>query len=611
MAGRAATKRSTTDLRDARAALYCRVSRDDSERAKSPKDQEAIGRVWVRRVGAQLAERHVYRDNDRSASQYATKQRESFIRLRGAIADDELDVVWFWDQSRQARDTEVFAQLAKLCQRHGVLWAFGDRVLDPDNPADMLSAGIEAVVSQHASEVTRRNVKRGKRSSADEGLPAGRVPYGYRRVYDPISRAWLRDEPDPGDGEAGSAPAAVVREIFERIAAGDSITGIRHDLNDRGIRTRGDKHQPEGYPWDNPKIRYIATNPTYIAQRVWHIDDHYPTAKSGNRSKAVLEGVAAAWPPLVDEELFYKVDRIVNDPKRRTTRMGPRIGRYLLSALACCGECGGKLVRRQMPANNRRTRLVDGYACRDRQCVGVSVEALDRLVETELVAWLSDPATVDDLARARGENSSTDADQARADSERARADLRQLEADLEAGEVSPRAYTIAERRLLGLISDAERRLAELAALPTVLVELVGPQAAAGWAALTLDAKRLVIGTVADIRVRRVGRGYKVPISERVEWDWLIGDGNGHGCQPTLPDSTGDLFADRILAALDDAGPAGLTRTAIRKVLATGVGTARFDAALQVLANTGRAVRTTRAVEGRRGRTAEVWTVTGP
>jgi DNA invertase Pin-like site-specific DNA recombinase len=591
--------------------LYCRVSLDQDGTEKSVNDQEIEGRAWVRQEGALLEERHVYRDSDRSASRFATKQRESFNRLLDDIDNGELDAVWFWELSRQQRRLDVFAKLRDLCRERGVMWVIRDRVYDPSSYADMMAAGVLSLVAENESELTSQRVQRGKHSSAHRGRPAGKVPYGYRRIWNPETGKWERDEPLLYDGNGhpvDDSPAAVVREIYDRIAAGESLTKIRQDLNDRGIRSA------RGYPWDNYKIRYIALSPTYLGHRVYRVDEHY-TSRSGDRSKAVLPGVEAQWPPLVDPETYWTVHRILTDPKRRTTRLGPRTGQHLLTALGRCAECGGKFVRRRAPANHKRTEHTWIYSCRDRNCVGISVVALDEYVEKVVVAWLSDPAVAADLTQ-NADNSAA-AKQARADAERSRSDLQQLHADVERGLVSPTIATHAERGLVAVIEDAEQRL-QGATLPSVLVGNIGPRAKAGWDALDMDAKRLLIRTVADIRVRRVGRGYRVPVQDRVEWRWLLTNGHGHGndnetdnhdTAESAAESTGDPIADRIAAALADAGPGGLTRTEIRKAARVSSPTARYDAALQVLVDSGRAVRSSRVAEGRRGRTAEVWTST--
>src|SRR6266567_721830 len=233
-----AKRRDINDLSDLRVGLYCRVSLDKGGTEKSVDDQEAVGRQWVERAGAKLEERHVYRDADRSASRFATKQRENFNRLLGDIEAGELDVVWFWELSRSQRRLDVFARLRDLCREQSVLWVIRDRVYDPTNYADMMTLGMLSVIGENESEMTSLRVLRGKAASAARGRPGGRCPYGYRRVYDPNTRQLVRQEPDIWDGNGRAiedSPAWIVREIYDRYAAGEGTIAIMRDLNRRGI----------------------------------------------------------------------------------------------------------------------------------------------------------------------------------------------------------------------------------------------------------------------------------------------------------------------------------------------------------------------------------------
>lgn len=502
-------KRDLNDLRDLRVALYCRVSLDKAGDEKSVDDQEAEGLRWIDRHQAVLVD--TYRDPNRSASRFATKQRENFNRLLDDIEAGKLDdgAVWFWEASRSQRRLDVFAALRDLCRDHGVLWVIRDRVQDPANTDDMAMAGVQAIFSESESEKTAQRVRRGKASSAAAGRRAGKVPYGYKAVYDRDGR-YLGDEPNfyDGDGRAAEdSPAWVVREIFARIAEGHSITSIRRDLNERGIRTS------RGFRWDNSQLRYIAMSPTYLGQRVYHIDHGEGLS---DRAKAVLKGVEALWPPLVDAEMFWAVQRVMGDPARRTTRPGRAY--HLLSAVARCAVCGSYLASK-LPHGSQRETM---YFCREKVCVGIPEPGLDAYVEKVVVRWLSDPDVVADLTQGQDSAAAT---AARADANQLRVELEQLYLDAKAGKVSPVIATLHEKGLLERIAEAEQR-AQAATLPPVLVGNIGPQAQAGWDALDLAVKRQIIRTVADVRVCRVGRGRRVHPSERVEWRWLLGPGSG-------------------------------------------------------------------------------------
>jgi DNA invertase Pin-like site-specific DNA recombinase len=528
MKRRPATRTNTTDLTDLRVGLYCRVSLDKDDDAKSTTDQRDIGREWAAREGAVVVDEYV-EIGSRSASRFAKKAREQFDRLLGDVEAGKLDAIWFWEQSRSSRRLAVFADLRDICRKMGVLWVERDRVVDPNDNNDMLSAGFKALISEQESEMTSLRVERGKRSSAHAGKRAGRVAYGYRTHFNPDGSKY--DEPDLFDADrvaVADSPADVVKEIFARILAGHSITTIRNDLNDRDIRTAA------GYPWANSKIRGIATNPTYIGKRVYQVGDGI---RQTDRVKAILDGVEATWPPLVDEETFWAVHRILDDPARKTTRSGPRTGIYLLSSIARCGECGSKLAVKKTPANHSRTAHRNSYACRDRACVGIGLELLDEYVEEVMIRWLSDPDVAADLTR--GEDSPAAA-LARADLERLRVELKDLYRNAKAGRVSAMIATTSETGLLERIREAEQQI-QAATLPTVLRGNIGPQAARGWKALNLEVKRAIIRETADIRVEAVGRhgNLTVPARERVDWKWLIGPdvmpGKCHIASPAISD----------------------------------------------------------------------------
>jgi hypothetical protein len=59
----------------------------------------------------------------------------------------------------------------------------------------------------------------------------------------------------------------------------------------------------------------------------------------------ILDGVTAVWPPLVTEDVFWTVQRILTDPARTTTG---RTARYLLSHVVRCGVCGALIWRHLM-----------------------------------------------------------------------------------------------------------------------------------------------------------------------------------------------------------------------------------------------------------------------
>jgi DNA invertase Pin-like site-specific DNA recombinase len=526
-------KRDTSDLAGLRVGVYLRVSRADKEdknqleAERSTSTQRRVYQEWADRAGVELADE--YADPDISASRFSVKKnRPEFERMVADVRAGKLDVLWFWEISRQQRRLDVFANLRDLCRDKGVLWVIRDRVADPANSQDMLLSGIQTMIAEDESEKLSQRVYDGKESGAAKGNRAGRFPYGYKRgEWYPDTETFGPDQPDMHDGDGRpleDTPAAVVREIFERLKAGHSIYQIRRDLNDRGILS------PGASLWSNSRIRYIAMNPAYAGMRVRHIERG---AGLSHRAAAILQGVTVKWPPLVDEETFWAVYRRLADPARTTTRPD-RPGGRLLAGVARCGRCGSKLTTKLGKEKHRHRG--DMYTCIEKSCVGIYESDLNEFVTKVMIRWLSLPETAEQLA-ANGD--SEKAALARAELDRANAEHADLIGSARRGGVSLALAEAMEREILARIEDARQRIAG-AEVPPLLRGLVGEQAEQGWEDLTIPQRRQVIASVADIRVHPVGRhgNRLIPVRDRVEWRWLIG--------PAAGDDTADI-EERIAA----------------------------------------------------------------
>jgi site-specific DNA recombinase len=543
-------KRDLSDLTGLRVALYCRVSQekdsdDRATREKSVDDQEAEGLQWVARHGAILVRcgcgcgADSYRDSDRSASRYATKEREHYAKLCGDIEAGRVGAVWFWEQSRSSRELDGFTKLRKLCRDHNVLWIIRDKIQDPDDYRDMTMAAIQAVISEQESEQTSERVTRGMRSLAVKGQPHGRWTYGYERKRAqhrppavPDGQIWLDDRtrqfvwqaPDiwDGDGRAvENSPAWVVREIFSRLAAGDPYSAIIRDLDARGVPTAGvlcarrnggkrqgrpPKYRGKPQRWTIKGMKTIASNPAYIGGRVYRGE--------------ILEDADAKWPPLVDADVFWKVQKRIT-----ATQQNHRWGaaRHLLSCLAMCDVCGAWLARgTNKPRPGYGYEPVGMYGCRAGFCAGIKQQTLDEYVERVMVEFLSDPEVYAYLTKA---DDSATAMQARAEADQLRTDLADWRSKAKAGEVSASFYAEIEQDRLARIAEADKR-AEAATIPPILEGKFGPQAKERWESLDLAVKRQMITAVAEIRLKPVGRGVRIPVQDRVIWRPLLGPGAG-------------------------------------------------------------------------------------
>src|SRR5262245_14743877 len=82
-----------------RAAIYCRISKDDEGKAAGVKRQEADCRKLAKGKGWRVAD--VLTDNDRSA--YKGKARPAYDQLLAGLRDGSYDAVVAWKYDRLSR----------------------------------------------------------------------------------------------------------------------------------------------------------------------------------------------------------------------------------------------------------------------------------------------------------------------------------------------------------------------------------------------------------------------------------------------------------------------------------------------------------------------------
>lgn len=495
-------KRDLLEAGDLVSALtYERASQDKKEQGKSVTDQRALNHREVKRYDWRLGKS--FWDNDRSASRHATKEREEFELLMERIRTGSDDVLVVWEISRNQRDLAVYVQIRDLCYEVGLyFWLVGGQLFDLRDRNDRMFLGFQAVQAEFQSDYIRDNVKRGIDGAAAAGRPHGKTTYGYRRIYDSRTRAFVRQEEDSEirtavaeDGtESEYSTAGVVREIFTKVSEGIPLIRIENDLNDRGIPAS------LGGIWRRGIVRKIAMNPVYIGKRVL-------------RGETVGDG---QWPALVDDEVYWAVNRLLEDPSRKTWK--PSKARYLLSYFVRCGKCDGPLSVGNV---NRHGWSGQVYSCLLRRCAAVKMQYLDEYIERIVVAWLMRPDVHEILHRTFDDQAVS---QARAEAERLRAELEQWRQLAEQGDVTPVSFARAEIGLVKRIAEAEGAARE-AGIPPVLRGWLGPHAAADWAALGDDVavKREVIRTLLEVRLIPVGKGTRKFGPQRVAVRWLLED----------------------------------------------------------------------------------------
>ncbi|USQ78300.1 recombinase family protein [Ornithinimicrobium faecis] len=481
-----------------RVAVYARISEDGTGEGagvdRQVRDAEALAELR----GWEVVER--FHDNDISALR--GRHRPGYEALLQAVARGAVDRVLVWQTSRlwrnrseRARDIDTFAEA-----RVGIIAVKGPD-LDLSTAYGRGMAGLLGEFDTMESEVKSERVAAAAADRARRGVPNGGLGYGWIKTED---GAWIVNE----------AEAAVVREVTDRLLAGESLHGITDDLNARGVPSPGSRENrrratsnPNGTRWGRSSVKKIATRPANAAIRVHH---------RGKPTETMTDG---QWPAIVPRDRWERIAaRFAPDPGRTSTpRPGARKHLLSFSEVGACGVCGSHLRVKTMKPKKPTQSPQTLYACDAKsQCTGRNQAKVDDLVAAVVVGRLGQPDALAWLAgddeRAREAGERVEALQARLDGAADRyaeggLDLAQLERITE--KIKPQINAAERDRLAHLSTiDADR-----------LAILAGPQARQSWNALNASQRHdLLLALGVRVKIDRAGRGPVFrPESVRVEW----------------------------------------------------------------------------------------------
>ena len=189
-------------------------------------------------------------------------------------------------------------------------------------------------VNQFFSENMGEDIKRNQRDNALNCRANGPAPYGYRSG-------------DSGKFEIDEKTAPIVREIFTRIADGDTFAEISDSFNARGLRTS------RGREWGKSSYQNIVRNERYMG--IYIFED---------------VRVDGGMPRIIEPKLFWEVQRILeagNKRKRRDT--GDETDNiYMLTGKLFCGECGEHMIGMSGTSKTGTTHYY--YACSTKRTGG-------------------------------------------------------------------------------------------------------------------------------------------------------------------------------------------------------------------------------------------------
>lgn len=374
---RAASASATTPVR---AAIYLRISQDREldglaiERQREDCENLAKFRRW------EVVETYV--DQSKGATD-KTKKRPAYDQMVADYHSGRFTAIVCYDLDRLTRQPRQLEDWIDWAEERGLqlVTANGDADLSTDG--GRMYARIKAAVARAEMERKSARQSRAHVQRAEQGRP----PKGVRPVGYAV------------DGKVIRREAAAVKAIYAAFDGGASLRGIARALSgikendaakaeqvqgvprlpnhsrtltiERNAKRATDglapREVPDDRPWAESTVLGILRNPRYAGYSVYtDVKDRRSTIQANQQKKAELESakgepvlmvkgkrrawrdyiardedgqlVKGKWTPLVDEDLWQRVQERLDDPSRATNRVGTH-RRHLGSGLYLCGLC--------------------------------------------------------------------------------------------------------------------------------------------------------------------------------------------------------------------------------------------------------------------------------
>lgn len=459
-----------------RAAIYCRLSKEDETLEKGREESESIRNQRSMLVDYALANGYeiyrIYCDEDYSG---IDRSRPGFNAMIEDARRRKFEVILAKTQSRFTRDMELVEKYL-----HGKFAEWGVRFIAVVDHVDTADAGnkksrqIAGLVNEWYLEDLSNNVRAVLDHKRREGKYIAAFPlYGYRK--DPRDKNRLVVDPEA---------AGVVRYIFSLYCQGNGAVRIARILNEAGVpsptayrlqhggETGAAGRYLHGGLWSKATIYQMLGNRTYAGdlEQGRHKRVSYKSPKTVWLPREQWIVVPHTHEPIIDPRTFEAVQRML-----RLKARGGGTGKVQpLSGLVVCGLCGSRMEQTGSGTKNGADRRY--YRCplalRDRNsCPGqryMPARVLTELVRRRLQAHMAGlfppgtwgPDLAQDIQQRRREEQ-RELEEAERQAERRRKAVRDLYLDKSAGVISPAQFAEMNRQFRQEIDALEQKAAVL------------------------------------------------------------------------------------------------------------------------------------------------------
>lgn len=285
--------------------LYARVSSVAQRERETIASQLRALRDYARARGWRVVAE--FKDDGVSAATGNLGNRTGLLEMLDKLSCVSSVVVLDVDRLTRTDDLIEYGEIMGRIQRAGVRIAAVSTGVEHE-PND-LAMKMKAHFAAEWMAMHRERVIRGKREATRRGKKSGgTTPYGYR--YDALSGQWRVDE----------AEAAVIREAYRRVAAGESTGLIAADFHARGLERHFHGE------WTRSEVWRLVSRTTYVGD--W----------MGDKQQRIMVKV----PAIVSRAERDAALAVIGRPEKRGIS---RVRHpYLCDGISKCAVCGGRMV---------------------------------------------------------------------------------------------------------------------------------------------------------------------------------------------------------------------------------------------------------------------------
>ena len=315
-----------------RVAAYCRVSTNSEEQLNSYENQKAYYTEKIM-TNPDWTMVDVFADEGKTGT--SACKRKDFLRMIRQCRQGKIDMILAKSVSRFARNTVDTLNYTRELRSLGIPVIFEEQNINSIHPESEFLITIHGAFAQSESEDTSSRVRWGIQQS----MRTGKANIQFKTL--------LGYKKGP-DGEMVIEPeqAETVKLIYEMYLSGKTLRSIKESLEARGLQNAAGTTE-----WTTSNLRTILSDEKYcgdvLRQKTFIRDciSKQVVKNTGQRPKYLIQNHHDA---IIPREQFDAVQFEMARRKAQTDRsrksvptgMGKYSGKYALSGLLFCGECG-------------------------------------------------------------------------------------------------------------------------------------------------------------------------------------------------------------------------------------------------------------------------------